>query len=108
MRKLEPWSNRPRSPCVFCLSKRYRIVARCPMGYGCLIRTKKHTTDAKGIAYIVAVAEAAEAIAIIRTRVAGSTYEIEDLGRVSEQLLATLAIPPGEFLRIDAMGPCGT
>ena len=81
------------------------MLARCRMAYGRLIRTKKHTDDTKGVAYIVAVAEAAEAIAIIRIREAASNSEIEDLGRVSEQLLATLAIPSGEFLRIDAMAP---
>ena len=80
-------------------------MARRPMMYGRLIRTKKHTNDTKGVSYIVAVAEATEAMAIIRMREAGSDYEIEDLGRVSEQLLETLAIPSGEFLRIDAMAP---
>jgi|ERR1700734_893796 len=89
----------------FVLFDRDRMLARCRMAYGRLIRTKKHTDDTKGVAYIVAVAEAAEAIAIIRTREAASDSQIEDLGRVSEQLLATLAIPSGEFLRIDAMAP---
>jgi hypothetical protein len=89
----------------FALFDRDRIMARCRMAYGRLIRTKKHADDTKGVAYIVAGAEAAEAIAIIRTREAGSDDEIEDLGRVSEQLLETLDIPSGEFLRIDAMAP---
>jgi hypothetical protein len=80
-------------------------LARCRTAYGRLVRIKKLTDDAKGVAYIVAVAEAAEAMAIIRTREPGSDYEIEDLGRVSEQLLETLAIPSGEFLRIDAVAP---
>lgn len=89
----------------FVLFDRDRIMARRPMIYGRLIRTKKHTDDTRGVAYIIAVAEVAEAIAIIRTREAGSDYDIEDLGPVSDQLLETLAIPSGEFLRIDAMAP---
>jgi hypothetical protein len=79
-----------------------------PCHYGQLIRKKDNTGGAKRIIYIVAVAEAGEVIAIIRTRQADCDCEIEDFGRVSEELLASLAIPSGEYLRIEAMAPLGS
>lgn len=73
---------------------------RRPMQYGRLIRTSP-SYDAASVAYIVAVAEAPDAIEFIRTKVASSGDKIEDLGRVSEALIRALEIPSGGFMRVD-------
>lgn len=53
------------------------------------------------VAYIVALADPAAAIYLIRSTVAHLNDEVEDLGRVSEPLLLTLNLEPGQFTRAD-------
>jgi hypothetical protein len=50
-------------------------------------------------AYIVAEADSAKAIDLIRTKVADPADRVEDLGRVSSSLLRALQLTPGEFMR---------
>jgi hypothetical protein len=69
------------------------------MHYGRLIRVGRFRGDPNGTAYIVAVAEPAKAIDLIRDKVASSSDEIEDLGRVSDALLIALKLKTGDFVR---------
>ena len=50
-------------------------------------------------AYIVAIADAAKAIEVIRAKAAAPSDEIEDLGRVSDTLLLALKLAAGQFMR---------
>jgi hypothetical protein len=50
--------------------------------------------------YIVAVADADQAVQIIRSKIADLTDDVEDLGRVSRALVRALKLAPGEFTRI--------
>jgi hypothetical protein len=74
-----------------------------PMPDGRLIRiTGDHCTTAEPrVAYIVAVHESAKAIDLIRNQVAAAGELVEDLGRVSEELLDALRIESGSFIRVD-------
>jgi hypothetical protein len=67
---------------------------------GRLIRLRKQG-DAHGIAYIVAVTDAAEAMELVRVKVAGTSDTIEDCGRVSDELLKALQLSPGAITRAD-------
>ena len=69
------------------------------MGYGRLIRVRKFPGDEKAIAYVVAVSDPAKAMELIRRKVANPDDEIEDLGRVSDALLAAMKLEPGDFVR---------
>jgi hypothetical protein len=69
------------------------------MGYGRLIRVSKHQGDPSAIAYIVAVADSALAVDLIRANIAGPHDHVEELGRVSDELLCALRLGPGEFVR---------
>ena len=71
------------------------------MDYGRLIRAGRYRRDPHAVAYIVALADAAAAIDLIRNSVTGPGHEIEDIGRVSDALLQALHIRPGEFARAD-------
>lgn len=73
------------------------------MGEGRLIRVRKYRGDVKTIAYLVALSDRAEAIALIQQMAADSEDDVEDLGRVSEALLSALAVPNGGFIRIEGV-----
>jgi hypothetical protein len=66
--------------------------------FGRLIRVGDRRSGSD-IVYVVAEADPAKALHIIRHNVAGPHVEIEDLGRVSGSLLSALALKPGEFTR---------
>jgi hypothetical protein len=68
------------------------------MHYGRLIRVSRYRGDPRAIAYIVAVAESADAVELIRTQVAAADDEVEDLGRVSDALLVSLKLESGQFM----------
>jgi hypothetical protein len=70
------------------------------MPFGRLIRLRK-PGEAHGIAYIVAVTDAVEAMELVRVKVAGTSDEIEDRGRVSGELLKALQLSPGDITRAD-------
>lgn len=69
------------------------------MGYGRLIRVRRYRSDEKAVAYIVAIADAAEAMELIGRKVAYPEDQIEDLGRVSDALLAAMKLESGDFVR---------
>ena len=69
------------------------------MDFGRLIRVSKCRGDRGGIAYIIAVSDPAKAIALIRTEVADPGDDVQDLGRVSDALIATLQLGPGQYKR---------
>ena len=50
--------------------------------------------------YIVAVADADQAVQIIRNKTADRTDDVEDLGRVSQALVRALKLAAGELTRI--------
>jgi hypothetical protein len=69
------------------------------MGYGRLIRIRTHRRDADATIYVVAEAEVDKAIAILQRAVSQPNSEYEDLGRVSDTLLAALSLQSGQFAR---------
>jgi len=80
----------------------HTICAYRPMDNGRLIRAGRYRGDPHAVAYIVAIADAAAAIELVRKFRHGHGHEIEDIGRVSHALLQAFSIMPGEFVRADA------
>jgi len=70
--------------------------------FGRLIRVK---CDLKLVAYIVALADPAAAIELIRKKVGGPNDEIQDVASVSDNLLRYLDLQSGEYVRADATHP---
>ena len=70
---------------------------------GRLIRVAQYRGDPKPAAYVVAVSDKETALNLIREKIGQPSYDIEDLGNVSEQLLTALALAPGSFARIDGL-----
>jgi hypothetical protein len=70
--------------------------------FGRLIWAGKFRGDPKAVAYIVAIADSADAIEMIMTKVAEAGDQVEGLGRVSDTLIQSLGLSPGEFMRSDA------
>jgi hypothetical protein len=69
------------------------------MSEGRLIRVGKNRGDVKAVSYIVAIGNAVEALALIRSQASTPNDEIEDLGRVSRELLVALRLGSGQFMR---------
>jgi hypothetical protein len=72
------------------------------MGEGRLIRVNKFPGARDAVAFVVAIADKEKAIALIRDK-AEPGVEVEDLGRVSEALIAALALGAGEFVSITGL-----
>jgi hypothetical protein len=74
------------------------------MGLGRLIRLSR-SGDKPSATYIVCETDAAKAIEIVRDGVVAGSFldDIQDLGRVSEELLKAMSIRPGEFVPVDRM-----
>lgn len=68
---------------------------------GRLIRIRAYRGDPKSIAYIVASADPAEAVDLIRAKIAQPDNEVEDLGKVSDSLVRALGIASGEMVPLD-------
>jgi hypothetical protein len=64
------------------------------------VRKSKFRSDQNAMFYIVAVADADQAVQIIRSKIADLTDDVEDLGRVSQALVRALKLTAGEFTRI--------
>jgi hypothetical protein len=64
------------------------------------VRKSKFRSDQNAMFYIVAVADADQAVQIIRSKIADLTDDVEDLGRVSGALVQALKLASGEFTRI--------
>jgi len=74
------------------------------MSNGRLIRVTSNSRAAARppvAAYIVAIQESAKAVDLIRNKVAACDEVVEDLGRVSDELLDTLRIESGKFMLVD-------
>jgi len=67
------------------------------MGFGRLIRVRAHRGDPNATIYVLAEAEADKAVEILKSGLARPFDDYEDLGQVSESLLATLSLQPGMF-----------
>jgi hypothetical protein len=75
------------------------------MAWGTLVRVVKHRADRSGIiSYIVAVPDPAEATDLIRRYCAEPGDAIQNLGRVSEELLQSLQLLPNQYVRVDQAG----
>ena len=70
--------------------------------FGRLVRVKG---DLKLVAYIVALADPAAAVELIRNKIGGPDDEIQDVARVSDELLRYLDLQSGEYMRADATHP---
>lgn len=70
------------------------------MQNGRLIRVRKYRGDGSRTAYIVALADPEQAIELIRDQGATSGDELEDLGRVSGALLASLQPGAGQVIAL--------
>jgi hypothetical protein len=77
------------------------------MGPGRLIRVNNRG-DSPPATYIVGEADATKAIEIIRNTIGASVDDniealIQDLGRVSEELLKAMSLGPGQFVPVDGV-----
>jgi hypothetical protein len=81
--------------------QRRHSVAEHMEEFGRLIRTSNDREPPKSIAYIVALSDPADAIELIRSKVANPNDKVEDIGRVSDELIKALKIKPGGFMRAD-------
>jgi hypothetical protein len=72
------------------------------MGPGRLIRVSK-SGDKPAVSYIVNETDKATAIEIVRKSVGGSGDDIQDLGKVSEELLKAMSVEPGKFVSVDGV-----
>jgi hypothetical protein len=79
------------------------MTGRATEFFGRLVRVSRFRGDPDDLAYIVAIANPADAMDVIRTKIAEPGYMIEDLGRVSDALLRSLNLSSGEFVRADAL-----
>ena len=70
------------------------------MGEGRLVRVSRYRGDPHGTAYLVAVPDRAAALKLVAEKAANPGDEIEDLGRVSANLILVMTLAPGEFVPI--------
>ena len=52
-----------------------------------------------GVTYVVAEADSAQALRIVKTKLECFDTEIEDLGRVTGELLRALHLNPGDMIK---------
>ena len=69
--------------------------------FGRLLRIRGPQGQPRFVGYIVAIKEADSAAKVIRAHVARPGTEVEDVGRVSGQLLRMLGLSFGQFVRTD-------
>jgi hypothetical protein len=69
------------------------------MGFGRMVRISNHRGDQKAVTYVVAEADSAQALRIVKTKLEQFDGEIEDLGRVSGDLVKTLGLSPGDMIK---------
>ena len=67
---------------------------------GRLIRVSAYRGDPHSFVYVVAVSNAAGAIALVRTELDHPSFEFEDLGPVAEALLSALSLEAGQVVRL--------
>jgi hypothetical protein len=76
--------------------------------FGRLTRVRIFGDRPNSVAYIVALPEATDAIALIKATAASRDDAIEDLGRVSEGLLHTIGLLSGQYVPADTTEPRAT
>jgi hypothetical protein len=67
---------------------------------GRLIRVSKFRGDPNAVSYLVAMADKAMALELIRRQAVAPSDEVQDLGPVSAELLKSLGLPAGQFMSI--------
>jgi hypothetical protein len=67
---------------------------------GRLIKASAYRGDPHAFVYVVAVPNAADAIALVRAELDHPSFEFEDLGPVAEALLAALSLEAGQVVRL--------
>ena len=72
------------------------------MGPGRLIRVSKRG-DKPAVSYIVNETDKATAMEIVRNSIGSWEDDIQDLGRVSEELLKAMSVEPGKFVPVDGV-----
>jgi hypothetical protein len=74
------------------------------MSEGRLIRVSRGGAQSRMVSYIVGEVDQNRAIEVIRANVVKTGEdEIEDLGRVSEELLKALGVGPGQFISVEGL-----
>ena len=73
------------------------------MGEGRLIRVSKFRGDPKAASYLVAMSDKVGALELITRQAANPSDDVQDLGRVSEALITTMRLPPGQFMPINGV-----
>jgi hypothetical protein len=68
------------------------------MGFGRIVRVGDRQSGASAHIYVVAEADSAQALRIVRTKLAQFDGEVEDLGRVSSDLIKALNLSPGDVI----------
>jgi hypothetical protein len=56
-------------------------------------------SDVDTVIYVVAEADSAQALRIVKTKLERFDAEVEDLGRVSSDLVRTLQLNPGDIIK---------
>jgi hypothetical protein len=69
------------------------------MGFGRIVRVGDRQSGAGVHIYVVAEADSAQALRIVRTKLAQFDGEVEDLGRVSSDLIKALNLSPGDVIK---------
>jgi hypothetical protein len=69
------------------------------MGFRRLVRVGGHRSDPAAVVYVVAEADAAQAMRIVKAKLERFDGEFEDLGRVSGDLLKALGLNPGDMVK---------
>jgi hypothetical protein len=69
------------------------------MLYGRMIRVKNRRGDPNAAVYVVAEPDLVKAVEILKAAGVDIGDDYEDLGRVTEALLGTLALQQGQFVR---------
>jgi len=72
-----------------------------------LVRVRALQVERRIVGYVVAVKEADKAVGLVRTSVVDSQSVVEDVGRVSGELLKALGLVNGQFVRTDRLPEVG-
>ena len=68
------------------------------MAFGRMVRVGGRS-GADAVIYVVAEADSLQALRIVKTKLQQFDGEVEDLGRVSGDLIRTLRLKPGEMVK---------
>ena len=69
------------------------------MGFGRIIRVRKRGEKPDGVVYVVAEPDPEKAIGILKDSLGRRESEMDDLGRVTDKLIAALGLKNGEFTK---------